>query len=257
MSEEKQSVDNVVPAGEKKSLLGENIRAIFYAIVLALVIRTFLFQPFNIPSGSMLPTLFVGDYIFVSKYRYGFSKYSLPFSPDIFSGRIFSRDVKHGDVVVFKLPSDNATDYIKRVVGLPGDRIQVVNGRLILNGQALRREGRENFTFTKGGKAIEASRYREILPNGVAYEIIDMGHKEHADNTRLYHVPAGHYFVMGDNRDNSQDSRFRPVGYVPYENLVGKAQIKFYSFDKDKGSLFAIWEWPSAIRWSRILGAVR
>lgn len=241
---------------KSESLVMENVRSIIYALLIALVIRSCLFQPFNIPSGSMLPTLLVGDYIFVSKYSYGYSKHSFPFSLVPFSGRILSNDVERGDVVVFKLPSDNSTDYIKRVIGLPGDDVQMRNGKLYLNGEAVKRERLEPFPLRKGRALHGVTRYLETLPNGASYETLDITHKERSDNTRVFSVPAGHYFMMGDNRDNSQDSRFRPVGYVPYENLIGKARVKFYSFD-DQASFYEVWKWPAAIRWSRVFESVK
>lgn len=254
MSKEKQS--NMSCAKSHKSFIGANARSVLYALLIALIIRSFVFQPFNIPSGSMLPTLFVGDYIFVSKYSYGFSKHSFPFSLAPFSGRIPAGKIARGDVAVFKLPSDNATDYIKRVIGLPGDTIQMRNGLLHINGVAVGRQVLAPFMLLQGTRHRPVARYKETLPNGVSYETLDIAHKENADNTRIYHVPEGHYFMMGDNRDNSLDSRFQPVGYVPYDNFVGKARIKFYSFD-DKASFFEVWKYPSAIRWSRIFAAVR
>src|SRR6266480_3515587 len=189
----------------------ETIRVIFHALIIAVVIRTFLFQPFNIPSGSMEATLLVGDYLFVSKYSYGYSHYSLPFSPPLFSGRILAREPQRGDVVVFRLPKDDSVDYIKRVIGFPGDRIQMIGGLLHINGQPVKRG-------------------RETLPNGVSYTTLDRIENGVYDDTPVYTVPPGHYFMMGDNRDNSTDSRvLSQVGYVPFENLVGRAEIIFFS----------------------------
>ena len=177
------------------------------AFFLLLVIRVVLFQPFNIPSGSNIPTLLIGDYLFVSKYSYGYSHYSLPFSPPIFTGRILSRPVDRGDVVVFRLPKDDSTDYLKRVVGLSGDRIQMIGGLLNINGQPVKRERIEDFTSDEDGAPQPIKQYRETLPNGVTYATLALMEKGFFDNTQVYTVPPGHYFMMGDNRDNSTDSR--------------------------------------------------
>src|SRR5215831_16394784 len=212
----------------KEGGFAETVRVVFHALIIALVIRTFLFQPFNIPSGSMKATLLVGDYLFVSKYSYGYSHYSIPLSPPLFSGRIFGSEPQRGDVVVFRLPKDDSTDYIKRVIGLPGDRIQMKDGVLYINGTAVKKERVEDFVDDENGERVR--RFRETLPNGVVYETLDLQDNGFLDNTQEYLVPAGHYFMMGDNRDNSTDSRvLAAVGYVPFENLVGKAQIIFFS----------------------------
>jgi signal peptidase I len=240
----------------KEGGFAETIKVVVQALIIAFVIRTFLFQPFNIPSGSMRDTLLIGDYLFVSKYSYGFSHYSFPFSPSLFSGRIFGRGPQRGDVVVFRLPRDDSTDYIKRVIGLPGDKIQVREGLLYINGEAVKRERLADFRDdeTVGG---DAKRWRETLPNGVSYETRDLRDNGELDNTRVYDVPAGHYFMMGDNRDNSQDSRvLSAVGYVPFENLVGKAQIIFFSV-KDGDPAWQFWLWPWSVRWDRLLTVVR
>jgi signal peptidase I len=226
---------------------GETVKVIVQALLLALVIRTFLFQPFSIPSGSMMPTLLVGDYLFVSKWSYGYSRYSLPLSPDLFEGRILGSDPERGDVVVFRKPREEDTDYIKRIVGLPGDRLQMRDGILFINGQAVPREAAEDFISDDGTRVPQ---YRETLPNGVSYMTLDLSPNSAGDNTREFVVPAGHYFMMGDNRDNSLDSRF-DVGYVPFENLVGKAQMIFFSIQGDVSPL-EIWQWPTELRPSRI-----
>ncbi|MBP0616009.1 signal peptidase I [Jiella mangrovi] len=227
---------------------GETVKVIIQALLLALVIRTFLFQPFSIPSGSMMPTLLVGDYLFVSKWSYGFSKYSFPFSPDLFEGRILSSQPHRGDVVVFRKPHEEDVDYIKRLVGLPGDRIQVRDDIFYLNGKPVPRQDAGEFTFEDG---TTAKQYRETLPNGVSYITLDLSPNSPGDNTREFVVPPDHYFMMGDNRDNSLDSRF-DVGYVPFENLVGKAQVIFFSI-KDDVSPLEVWNWPSDLRPSRFL----
>ena len=196
-------------------------------------IRTFLYQPFSIPSGAMMPTLLVGDHLLLSKYTYGYSRYSLPFSLPLFAGRKFASDPDRGDLVVFRLPKDPSTDYVKRVVGLPSERIQMINGVLHINGIAVRRERIEDFIDTEdNGRQVRIKQWRETLPNGVSYRTLDLIDNGFYDNTKEYRVPAGHYFMMGDNRDNSTDSRVESaVGYVPLENLVGRAQIIYFSID--------------------------
>ncbi len=236
-------------ARKKAGGFAETVRTIAYAALIALVVRTFLFEPFNIPSGSMLPTLLIGDYLFVSKYSYGYSKHSFPFSPGLFSGRILERQPERGDVIVFKLPSDDQTDYIKRIIGLPGDRIMVRDGILHINGVSVSRQKIEGEDPQAPGGTI----YLETLPNGVTHRIREVSDDEFADNTREYEVPPGHYFVMGDNRDNSQDSRF--IGPIPAENLVGRAEILFFSVD-GSAAIWQVWRWPLAVRWSRPFNAV-
>jgi signal peptidase I len=237
--------------------LAEGGRVVFHALLIALVIRTLLFQPFNIPSGSMKATLLIGDYLFVSKYSYGYSHYSLPLSPPLFPGRIFGSMPERGDVVVFRLPKDDSTDYIKRVIGLPGDRIKMIDGMLYINGTAVKRERVSDFIDDENGGSERVRRWRETLPNGVTYQTLDLQDNGFLDNTQEYVVPAGHYFMMGDNRDNSTDSRvLSAVGYVPFENLVGKAQIIFFSIG-DGEPAWHIWSWPWSVRWSRLFTIVR
>ncbi len=244
----------------KKSAGGilDTIKTIVYAVLIALVVRTVAYEPFNIPSGSMVPTLLVGDYLFVSKFSYGYSRYSLPFGLPLFSGRIFFHSPERGDVVVFKLPTDNSTDYIKRVIGLPGDHIQMKNGILFINGQPIPRRRTEDYLYQEGnGAVIPLAQYIETLPNGVQHRIIEMSDNGPLDNTQEYVVPPGDYFMMGDNRDNSQDSRvLSAVGYVPAENLIGKAQFIFFSTN-GTARLWEIWKWPFAIRYGRLFHGVQ
>jgi signal peptidase I len=244
---------------------GETIRTVFYAVLIAIGIRTFAWEPFNIPSESMLPTLQIGDYLFVSKYAYGYSKHSFPFSIGPFDGRIFESPVKRGDVVVFKLPRDNTTDYIKRIVGLPGDKLQVTNGVLHINGKAVPKVRTDSFPYTsypydeQYGIERNFPTYDETLPNGIKYLSYDLAPRGPLDNTDVYEVPAGHYFAMGDNRDNSTDSRVpisqHGVGFVPAENLVGRAEVLFFSTN-GSASWWEIWGWPGSIRWGRLFQTI-
>ncbi|MEO3474127.1 signal peptidase I [Roseomonas sp. CAU 1739] len=240
----------------------ESVKTIVYAALIAIGIRTVAFEPFNIPSGSMIPTLLVGDYLFVSKFSYGYSRHSMPFSPNLFNGRIFGSLPRRGDVAVFKLPRDGTTDYIKRIIGLPGDRIQVRAGRLYVNGEQVPRESLGPYTVEGDGPRITVRLYRETLPGSaglppVSHQILESTDDGPFDNTVEFRVPEGHVFAMGDNRDNSLDSRaMNAVGFVPIENLVGRAEFIFFSVD-GSASWWEVWAWPFAIRWSRIFSGVR
>lgn len=243
---------------EKSGELAENIKTIAYALLIAVVIRAFLFQPFNIPSGSMIPTLLVGDYLFVSKYSYGYSRHSLPFSPPLFSGRIWESLPKRGDIAVFKLPADGRTDYIKRVVGLPGDGIQMRGGELYINGKLVPQAPATDFVEKDAmGNAMQIRQYRETLPNGVSHNVLDMLIDGPVDNTGVFTVPQGHVFMMGDNRDNSSDSRVPNggVGFVPVENLVGRAEFLFFSTD-GSAQWWEFWRWIQAARFDRMFRSI-
>ena len=216
----------------KKGGYREAIKTAFYAAAIALVVRTFAYEPFNIPSGSMIPTLLVGDYLFVSKFSLGYSRHSLPFSLPLIDGRIAFTEPQRGDIVVFKLPRDNQTDYIKRLIGLPGDRIQLRGGILHINGVPVKRRRIKDFLTQHGnGRVTRTTQYIETLPGGREHPVLEVTDESPFDNTTVYTVPAGHYFAMGDNRDRSSDSRFSDVGFVPMVNLVGRAEFLFFSID--------------------------
>lgn len=252
------------------STMWETVRTIVYAVLIALTLRTLAFEPFNIPSGSMKPTLEIGDYLFVSKFSYGYTHYSLPLSINLFSGRIFYSAPDRGDVVVFKEPRDNRTDYIKRVIGLPGDSIQVRNSVIVINGTPVQREQVADYELYKGflpdqgGRPSYVKQYIETLPNGRRYRVIeerecleqDLRCGPH-DNTPELTVPAGHFLMMGDNRDNSSDGR--EWGFVPAENLIGRAATLFVSFKCEAtchAAWWEFWKWPTAVRWNRLFKSI-
>lgn len=242
---------------EKDESILDTIKTIIYAILIAIVIRTFLFEPFKIPSGSMYPTLHVGDYLFVSKYTYGYSKHSFPFSLPLFNGRIWTDTPQRGDVVVFKFPQDNKTDFIKRIIGLPGDKIKMQDGILYINGKNVDRQQIEDFVIRdKFGNGERYTQYVETLPNGVKHNILEISDRQElVDNMVEVTVPENSYFVMGDNRDRSDDSRLS-VGFVPFENLVGKARWLFFSHNTDD-AWYKPWAWTKKIRFERMFKKIQ
>tara|TARA_Y100000591_G_scaffold208248_1_gene180411 strand:+ start:1628 stop:2377 length:750 start_codon:yes stop_codon:yes gene_type:complete len=248
---------------KRKKRFLNNIYSIFLAIFIAILIRSFVFEPFNIPSGSMKPNLLVGDFIFVSKYSYGYSRHSFPFSlgdsqGKVLSGKYFTNKPKRGDVVVFKTPSNNRTDYIKRVIGLPGDKIKIINGEIFINNSKISRKIIEPFIDKQKNEIlINNGRRRQYIEYFFEKEIkvLDIIDFSVADNTREYLVPKNNFFVMGDNRDNSQDSRFNTVGFIPFENIIGKAQFIFFSLENSR--FLEFWKWPKSIRWNRIFQKIQ
>ena len=233
----------------------ETLKTVIYAVVLALIIRSFVFEPFSIPSKSMVPTFLVGDYLIVTKYSYGYSRYSFPLSLPLISNRMMADQPKRGDIIVFKMPRDNKTDYIKRLVGLPGDVIEVKKGILFINGKSVTRAKLPDYVETlSNGTEIRYTQYRETFPDSTFnHPILEVSDNERLDNTPAYTVPPGYYFFMGDNRDNSMDSRVESqVGFVPFENLIGKAQYVFFSIKADN-PWWQIWLWPTSIRYDRLL----
>ncbi len=242
---------------EKKSGgLGETINVIVQALLLAVVIRTLLFQPFSIPSGSMRPTLLEGDYLIVNKFSYGYSRYSMPFGPNLFPGRIWQGEPQRGDVAVFKFPPEPRLDYIKRMIGLPGDTVQMRDGALYLNGEPVQREEIEmidDIDITEQARPVRV--YRETLPNGVSYRTLDLTNNGPTDDTREFVVPDDHYFALGDNRDNSADSRLS-VGFVPAENLVGRANFIFFSIANGYSPV-ELWQWPANVRFGRLFSSAQ
>ena len=239
----------------KKNSFLSNLKSISFAIFIALIIRSFIAEPFNIPSGSMKPNLLVGDFIFVSKWSYGYSKHSLPFSLPLIPNKILSKIPDRGDIVVFKTPEDNRTDYIKRVIGLPGDKIKIINGNINLNGKNIARKKMKDFFDNDKNTSLKRIRKYKEFHDTKSFDIIDIMDNGIADNTQLFEVPDGYFFVMGDNRDNSQDSRF--IGLIPKNNLVGRAEVVCVSFDTEIGSFLKIWTWFPALRKDRLFISLR
>ncbi|MEC8666181.1 MAG: signal peptidase I [Pseudomonadota bacterium] len=256
----KDQTENSAPEKEHEAPLtareewAEFLKTAVVAIILALIIRTFFLEPFNIPSSSMKPTLLVGDYLFVSKPAYGYSKHSFPFSFAPIEGRIWAggREPKRGDVIVFKLPSNPSIDYIKRVVAMPGETVQVIDGELYINRRKVPREPVKLREINEDGHMVSVMEYLETLPGGVVHSIYEESDSEMLDNTDEFVVPEGHYFAMGDNRDNSQDSRVQKlVGYIPAENIVGRASFIFFSTN-GYANMGQVWRWPKSIRYDRL-----
>ena len=240
-----------------KKFLSENIKTLFYALIIAIVIRSLFIQPFYIPSSSMEPTLLVGDRLFVTKYSYGYSKHSFPFSPPILSKRIMFTEPERGDVIVFKTPADNRTDYIKRLIGLPGDKIQFIDGNLYLNSNEIfKSKVKIKTKIFCGDNSIDVFKFEEKLPNGKKFHSVYL--KEFTyQNSDVFTVPKDHYFFLGDNRDCSKDSRYLlSVGYVHKDNLVGKARFIFFSSERKIGSFFEFWKWHKSVRFKRTLNKI-
>lgn len=235
----------------------ENFKTFSIAILIALTLRTFAFEPFSIPSGSMKPTLLEGDYLFVSKYSYGFSRHSFPMSFPNYKGRIFGKYPNRGDVAVFKFTKNTKIDYIKRIVGLPGDKIQIIEGILYINQKAIDREALGLWSAKNVNNIMYTyDKYAEKLSDNIFYEVLDASPNGMLDNTDVYTVPEGHFFALGDNRDQSSDSRIlSQLGFIPFDNLVGKAQIIFYSRDRSE-PLWKLWLWPSSIRVERLFKSI-
>ncbi len=257
MNVAEQGTDIKVKPEKKSGGIGETVKVIIQALLIALVFRTFFYHPFNIPSGSMIPTLLVGDYLFVSKFSYGYSRFSFPIELPFLEGRYWADEPERGDIAVFRLPRETSTDYIKRVIGLPGDKIQVTDGVLTINGEAVKRERVADYIGENAfGTPQNIERYKETLPNGVSYFTLDLTDSGAKDTTGVYEVPPDHYFMMGDNRDNSTDSRFlQIVGFVPAENLVGRAEVIFFSVN-DEASAWAFWRWPWTLRFDRFFSGL-
>jgi signal peptidase I len=236
----------------------DNVKTIIYALIIAVIIRSLFFQPFYIPSSSMEPTLLIGDRIFVSKYAYGYSKHSFPFSPPLFEKRLFNKKPNYGDLVVFKTPEDNRTDFIKRLIGMPGDSIQFINGKLFLNNNEIQRIKINNkFKIRCGPLRPEVNSYEETLPNGKKYIAVYNKQGTYL-NSDKFEVPTDHYFFLGDNRDCSRDSRYlSSVGYVSNENLVGNAKIIFFSNDTISGSIFKFWNLNQSLRVERFFSLLK
>jgi signal peptidase I len=254
--EQEKLASKAAKPAKKKSELRETIVVVIQALIIALVFRSFAYQPFSIPTASLQPNLMIGDYVLASKFTYGYGRYSLPMGIIPFEGRIFGNEPNRGDIAVFKpVPQDD--NYIKRVIGLPGDRVQMREGRLFINGEMVEREMVERTSDTDSfNTTLPVTKYRETLPNGVSYIIQEISDTAALDNTQEYIVPDGQFFMMGDNRDRSQDSRvLSSVGFVPFDNLVGKAEVRFFSI-KDNINPWFVWMWPGNVRWDRMFTSV-
>ena len=236
----------------------EFIKTIFYAVIIAIIFRSLLFEPYNIPSGSMLPNLLIGDYLFVSKFSYGYSRFSFPFGVvPLPENRVFAAEPERGDVIVFKLPSNTSINYIKRVIGLPGDKLQMKDGKLFLNGHLVNQYNDGKFKFVHNNQYEQVlDKYKEKLDNGRSYSILNINDFQPLDNTKEFIVPDSHYFMMGDNRDNSLDSRANGGWFVPFENLVGKGNFIFFSISGDT-RFWQFWRWPFNVRYNRIFKKIK
>ena len=240
-----------------RNFIIENLKTLFYALIIAIIIRSLLIQPFYIPSSSMEPNLLVGDRIFVTKYSFGYSKHSFPFSPPLFQGRLMFNEPKRGDVIVFKTPADNRTDYIKRLIGLPGDNIRFIDSNLYINNrEIIKSKISDTDEIFCGGRKINVITFNEKLSNDKDYKSVYLKNFPY-QNSDVFKVPEDHYFFLGDNRDCSKDSRFlSSVGYVHKDNIVGKAQFIFFSSDRSKGSIFSIWKWNKSLRLDRFFKTI-
>ena len=236
----------------------EFIKTIFYAVIIAIIFRSLLFEPYNIPSGSMLPNLLIGDYLFVSKFSYGYSRFSFPFGVvPLPENRVFAAEPERGDVIVFKLPSNTSINYIKRVIGLPGDRLQMKDGKLFLNGHLVSQYNDGKFKLVHNNQYEQVlDKYKEKLDSGRSYSILNLNDFQPLDNTKEFIVPDSHYFMMGDNRDNSLDSRANGGWFVPFENLVGKGNFIFFSISGDT-RFWQFWRWPVNVRYNRIFKKIK
>ncbi len=246
-----------VKKNKQKNTFKELFKTLLIAGTIAIFFRSIFYEPFNIPSGSMVPTLLVGDYLFVSKYTYGYSKYSFPFGVVPIKDRLLYKTPKRGDVIVFRKPGDETIDYIKRLVALPNDTVQVKQGILYINSKKIKRI-KTNIRMRKNTFGDEKifSQYEEIFDNSQSHQIIESSDNDPFDDTIMFKVPLNHFFFMGDNRDNSKDSRTPEVGFVPKKNLIGKAEIIFFSHNSS-ASIFEFWNWHKAIRFSRIGKAIK
>lgn len=257
MDADEGSKHPVAPKAKRRESFGETLRTLIIALFIGLAIRTFAYEPFNIPSGSMIPTLLVGDYIFVSKLSYGYSRFSFPFGVIPIDGRIFGDEPERGDVAVFRKPGDTSTDFIKRIIGLPGDRLQMRAGILYVNGEPVKRRRIADYPLDDTSRSRMVPQYIQTLPEGRDYHVIErQGDTGPLDNTPEYQVPDGHFFALGDNRDGSHDSRIlHDVGYIPYRNLIGRADFIFFSTN-GTAAWWEFWKWPFTIRYNRLFDGI-